>query len=324
MDGSNDLPNAIFEQNGKAIAGKMWEHEEIEKLPLPDFDGMELGKYLSPEPVLMISSSRGCYFGKCAFCNVSMNTKQKFRSIGIGATASMIRGLHSKYGAERFFFCDDAIPISTMLEVARTVNDEFPSITWAGEARLESSLTDETILSLKRGGCRELIFGLESVCQRVLDMMNKKNVVEDDLNILRSCSDAGLAVNTQTFIGFPTETVDEAGKTINFLIENNKAIFSFGFGTFQLLKDTPVYSNPDRYGIKISQILNEDEFTLTYPMEQSSGMTREQVNEMYEEGLDRLDRVYGGRTTIISAGLQELTLYCISPVSIRRNASALG
>jgi anaerobic magnesium-protoporphyrin IX monomethyl ester cyclase len=311
------VPNTIFEENGKAIAGKMWGHEEIEKLPPPDFDGLQLEKYLSPEPVLMISSSRGCYYGKCAFCNVSMNTKQKFRSLTKGETASIIRGLHSKYGAERFFFCDDAIPVRTMLEVAKTVEGELPSITWAGEARLEDDLTDETILSLKRGGCRELIFGLESASQRVLDKMNKKNTVEGDMSILTSCSNAGLAVNMQTFIGFPTETHEEAEATIKFLVENEKAIFSYGFGTFQLFKDTPVFNDPDRYGIRISQIPNEDEFTLSYPMERSSGMTREQVNEMYGEALDRIDHIYGARTNYLCRAAGAHALLHLSFIDFR-------
>jgi anaerobic magnesium-protoporphyrin IX monomethyl ester cyclase len=292
-------PNTIFQLNGRPQAGTMWLHEDVEKLPPPDFAGIEFDKYVSPETVLMISSSRGCYYGKCAFCNVSMNTKQKFRSAKVGETASLMRNHHSRYGVKRFFFCDDAVPIRTMLEVARMVDEELPSITWAGEARLEGDLSGEIILSLKRGGCREIIFGLESASQRVLDMMNKKNVVADDLAILKSCSECGLAVNMQTFIGFPTETIDEALKTVELLIENERAIFSYGFGTFQLFKDTPVYNGPERYEIRIGQIANEDEFGLSYPFVRSSGMTGEQVEEFYKESLDRIGHAYGPRTNYL-------------------------
>ena len=51
-------------------------------------------------------------------------------------------------------------------------------------------------------------------------------------------------VNLQTFIGFPTETSEEAWTTINYLIENERKILTFGFGCFDLEKDTQSIAIP--------------------------------------------------------------------------------
>ena len=34
---------------------------------LPDFDGLDLERYLAPERVLPLMTAHGCYHGKCAF-----------------------------------------------------------------------------------------------------------------------------------------------------------------------------------------------------------------------------------------------------------------
>lgn len=291
-------PNIITKTRGETKAGPMWKYEHMEELPPPDFDGLELKSYLTPEPVLLVESTRGCYHAKCAFCNVSMNKKRRYRSNARGQTASMLRGIYQKHGARRFFFCDDAIPLANMLEVSNFIMEEAPSMTWSGEARLESGLA-EHILALKNGGCRQLTFGLESASQRVLDLMDKRNTVENDLRILRACVDSGLAVNMQTFIGFPTETREEAMKTIDFLINNKDYLISFGFCTFDLCQDTPVYDNPERFGITIQRSLDEDLFFESFKFEQSSGMTRDEVESLNEEASNRLTKAYRGRTNYL-------------------------
>jgi anaerobic magnesium-protoporphyrin IX monomethyl ester cyclase len=291
-------PNIIVCKEGKPTTGERWRCEEIDELPSPDFSGLELNRYLIPEPVFLIESTRGCYHGKCAFCNVSMNKKRRYRSNAPGRTASLMREFFNRYGVKRFFLCDDAIPIANMLEIANFVIEESPSVTWAGEARFEVNLS-QSIGFLKQGGCRQLIFGLESVSQRVLDLMDKRNTVENDLRILKACNDAGLAVNLQTFIGFPTETREEACKTIDFIAASEGSIISYGFCKFDLCRDTPVFENPNNYGITIHPIPKDGSYLANIEFEQSSGMSREETESVYNEGLTRLEKIYSGRTNYL-------------------------
>ena len=226
------VPNLITMQEGRPYASNLRWYEDITKLPCPDYDGLPLDRYLSPEVVLLLASTRGCYYGRCAFCDVAKNTKAFHRQMGHDQFIAHVLELHEKYGCKRFFICDDAMPPAKMREMARLVTERLPEVTWQTEARFEKSLTPEFVSTLKKGGCRQLSFGFESASQRVLNLMNKNNVVEEDRKILISCAENGIAVNLQTFIGFPTESRDEAGETINFLIENERYIASIGFGIF--------------------------------------------------------------------------------------------
>ncbi len=91
--------------------------------------------------------------------------------------------------------------------------------------------------------------------------MNKNYSVENNIKIIESCSDTGISINLQTFIGFPKETHEEAMNTVDFLINNENKISSIGFGKFLLCKNTPVYNEPYKYGIKNLTI---DDLILNY------------------------------------------------------------
>jgi anaerobic magnesium-protoporphyrin IX monomethyl ester cyclase len=290
----DSVPNAIIQSGGRPRASNLTWLEDVRQLACPDFDGLELERYLSPEPVLPLSSTRGCYHGKCTFCDVSRNTRSAYRPVGKDQLCKNIRSLRQKYGARRFFFCDDALAPSYMLEVSRLIREQLHDVTWGAEARFEKELTSDFLSVLKNGGCRKLVFGLESACQRVLDLMCKKNTVENDLQVLHACAANGIAVNTQTFIGFPTETREEALKTVDFLIANEQLISSFGFGVFDLFQNTAVYNDPERYRIgniamKNNRLLADLDFTAL------EGMTCAEAKQLYAESVKRLATVFGTR-----------------------------
>ena len=71
MDGKRDfskVPNLIYRQNGKITVNQPFYSENINQLTAPNYDGFPLDLYLSPEPVLPVQFSRGCYYKDCAFC----------------------------------------------------------------------------------------------------------------------------------------------------------------------------------------------------------------------------------------------------------------
>jgi radical SAM superfamily enzyme YgiQ (UPF0313 family) len=286
------IPNLVSNAHGRPHSCDLCWHEDVNSLPCPDFDGLELDRYLAPEPVFLISSSRGCYYGKCAFCDVSMNTRQVHRSIETMKLAANIMTLHHKYGAKRFIFCDDAMPPKKMLEVAKLVTASLPGATWGAEARFESALTAEFLSTLKRGGCRWLLFGLESASQRVLNAMHKGTSIERSIYILDACAANGIAVNLQFFLGFPSETKEEAHQTIDFLVQNESKYAEFGSNIFVLDKDTPVFADPRRYGLTRVFAKNEGSLFPQYHYITSHGMSAEETQREYDLAWNKLSPIH--------------------------------
>ena len=73
LDQNRDLssvPNLIYHDGVTVTVNESKAPEPVATLPVPDFDGLPLDLYLAPSRVLPIWASRGCYWGRCAFCNV--------------------------------------------------------------------------------------------------------------------------------------------------------------------------------------------------------------------------------------------------------------
>jgi radical SAM superfamily enzyme YgiQ (UPF0313 family) len=91
-----------------------------------------------------------------------------------------------------FYFVDEAIAPRTAMRIADAIARERLPWEWFSEARFERQLDEATLRTLHAGGCRMLLFGLESSVQRMLDLMDKGITPERVVAILRACTAADI------------------------------------------------------------------------------------------------------------------------------------
>jgi len=291
-------PGNVFVCKGPLLpAGECCEQgvssgENVNELPTPDFRGLPLDRYFSPEPVFLLFNYRGCYWGKCAFCEVSLALRQSVRLRERGLVEEDIRLLQKTHNARFFLFADDAVSPKRLREISEMHSRVPHPFLWGCEARMERSLGLEAMKSIHAGGCRLFVFGNESAVQRVLDLMNKGVRLQDNVRIIGQASEAGIAVNLQNFVGFPTETTEEAQQTIRFLCDNKDSITSIAFGKFTLFDRTPVFERPEAYGLRVLPDKGEETLLPAYAFKPSEGMDLQQVDAEYLRGAKRLARVY--------------------------------
>lgn len=222
--------------------------EDINDLPTPDYTGLPLDNYLTPEPVFLLSSSRGCYWGRCAFCSVSPSFRGRHRSRDPDLVYQDIQTLVARHGARYLSFGDDCVAPHALCELAkRLVNG--PDIHWQCEIRFEPGFTGDLLKQLRRAGCVNLIFGLESYSPRVQRSMSKGVKHSEIRRILDDCRRAEIAFNLQFFYGFPGETREEAEETTRFILEQAHGKATFAYGLFGLVKLSPIERDPQRYGV---------------------------------------------------------------------------
>jgi len=70
---------------------------------------------------------------------------------------------------------------------------------------------------LREAGCVSVFIGLESGSQRVLDKMNKRTTVEDNIEACKRCREADLLALAGIVIGFPGEDADSIHETVDML-----------------------------------------------------------------------------------------------------------
>jgi hypothetical protein len=199
---------AVFFEDGEAVEF------------LPDFGFAPLREYLSPEPVLPVAATRGCYWRRCRFCPEAVAPPHPYRASDAGTFPALLRELYDRYGVRRFHLTDNAIPVPVLRSMADG-GSVLRGLSWHGFARFERELLEPGFASaLAAAGCSMLQLGLESGSQTLLDRMGKGTRVADASTILSNLAGAGIAAYVYVMLGAPGETETDAERTRSFLAEH--------------------------------------------------------------------------------------------------------
>ncbi|TDJ57549.1 MAG: radical SAM protein [Nitrospina sp.] len=288
------VPNLVYRDKGQVKVNRPFAKEELNALPTPDFDGIPFDLYLSPERVLPVMGSRGCYWEKCAFCSIPFDHID-FHVRYADTVAQDFKKLKEKYNCNYFFFTDEALPINFLKTFAQKLVDSDINVQWTGELKFEKSLLrDNRLELLYKAGCRKLIFGLESYNQRVLEAMKKGCPLEVIDETVEQCIRIGIAMHFYILIGFPSETRDEVMDSVNFVMDNQAVLDSPGFSCiasqFDLEKGTPIAKAAEEYGVYNLQSPPDHDLALGFSYDTRTGLTAEQATEVYQEVVERISR----------------------------------
>lgn len=265
---------------------------DLSHLPCPDFDGLPLEKYFSPRTVLPYDPTRGCYWGRCAFCHYGLakTGTAPYRERPVEQVLEHLQELSTRHNCALFYFSEDSLSPKTALKLAKAIEKSGRPWRWSTDMRPEKSLSPLCCAKLKRGGLLSAALGIESASPRVASLINKGILVEDARAAVVNLAEAGVAVEAMFFTDFPTETAPEARATIAFIKELKNYIALFICGCFDLVSGARVALRPHDYGIKEIWHAAGDELRtgLFYEetVESKTGREREKI----EDALDRLSR----------------------------------
>ncbi|HLU08444.1 MAG TPA: radical SAM protein [Oceanobacillus sp.] len=282
------IPNLIYNDGGTIRVNERKPQAKIQDMPLPDFDGLPLTRYLAPYLVLPLLTARGCYFGKCAFCNVGYGEADAFSQLRAEQLAEQMMALHEKYGVRHIFFSDEAITPRNLRQLSPILENLGAPIQWGGCVRFEHVISAELLQSMNRGGCAMILFGLESASERVIQFMVKGTELDDMSRILRESHEAGIWNHTFFFFGFPGETLQDAQETVNFLYAHKQYINSAALGTFLMERYSPAHRFPSAY--KIKRIIEEPDKDLAiyFDYEVEEGLDAAMADRIMERFTDTL------------------------------------
>jgi radical SAM superfamily enzyme YgiQ (UPF0313 family) len=277
------IPNLIYRDASGIHTSSVSYAEDMSSLPPPDFDGLPLEKYFVPERILPYLATRGCYWGRCEFCDHGEGYTAGYRTKKIDEIIEEIHLLKTKYHCRHFHFTDESYPPALFRKLTRKLVETNMDIAWTTHMRFEKSLSDEEVWNDARAsGCKFLHYGYESGNERVLKLMDKATTKEVIQRSLRLAADAGIWNHCMGFFGFPGETRQEAYDSVRFLDENKDLVHSIGFGTFDLSKHTPVAKNPEKFGVT-PYINPEWDLALDYYFTVKEGLSVEEAEQVFEE-----------------------------------------
>ena len=247
----------------------------------PDYSDLLLDKYISVIEIAnpmhslwsdgrwnKLTMAHGCYWGKCTFCDISLDYIKVYEPILAKTLVDRMEELIAQTSENGFHFVDEAAPPALMRELALEIIKRKLVVTWWTNIRFEKSFSKDLCVLLKASGCIAVSGGLEVASDRLLELIKKGVTVEQVAQVTRNFTESGIMVHAYLMYGYPTQTIQE---TIDSL-EMVRQLFELGilqsgfWHQFAMTAHSPVGMFPDEFGViaqknEITFANNDIEFT---------------------------------------------------------------
>jgi radical SAM protein with 4Fe4S-binding SPASM domain len=225
---------------------------DLDSLAPVTLAGTDLSRYTLPNRVT-ISISRGC-INRCAFCSESPNFG-RFRTHSAEWMTNQIEKLLPPLAASgktpHINFNDSLI--NGNIQVLERLCDLFIAkglnFTWGGMAYIREEMTPALLEKMRRAGCVEICWGVESGSAAVLKGMRKRFTPTLLDRVIGDTARLGIAQYGNLIVGFPGEGPREFAESLLFLTKNIDKFTSVGLPIFTPRKNSPIYSAPEKFGL---------------------------------------------------------------------------
>lgn len=231
----------------------------------PDYSDLLLDKYLSviemANPMHRLWSdgrwnkltlAHGCYWGKCTFCDISLDYIKRYEPVTAALLCDRIEEIIKQTGQNGFHFVDEAAPPALLRDLALEIIRRNLTIVWWTNIRFEKSFTLDLATLLMESGCIAISGGLEVASDRLLKLIDKGVTVAQVAKVTENLTQAGIMVHAYLMYGFPTQTAQETIDSLEIVRQlfMNGIVQSGFWHQFAMTAHSPVGLNPDQFGVK--------------------------------------------------------------------------
>ncbi|ADV50745.1 Radical SAM domain protein [Cellulophaga algicola DSM 14237] len=275
----------------------------------PDYTDLLLDQYISVIEIAnpmhslwsdgrwnKLTMAHGCYWGKCTFCDISLDYIKIYEPVAAKLLVDRMETLITQTGENGFHFVDEAAPPSLMKALAIEILKRNLIVTWWTNIRFEKNFTTDLCKLLKASGCIAVSGGLEVASDRLLKLIDKGVTVAQVAQVTRNFTEANIMVHSYLMYGYPTQTVQETVDSLEMV----RQLFEIGvlqsgfWHQFALTAHSPVGINPSEYGIipdikEITFANNDIDFTDTTGIDHtqfSYGLKKSLFNYMHGIGFE--------------------------------------
>ena len=215
------------DENGALVNSPSRPKLLAEKVPrLPDRESWDFDLIRKAYPVgspgrysAVVFASRGCPF-TCTFCKPL--TGKEIRTREIESIINEIKYLKERWNVQYVRFFDEVFIGSKfrIRALCEAMIEENLNIFWWCQTQVR--LIDEDLLKImKKAGCIEIAYGVESGSDVMLEDMKKGINVDIIREVLEATDRANIRITLNLLAGTPAETVDTLRETRDFLIALN-------------------------------------------------------------------------------------------------------
>lgn len=242
---------------------------DIDKIPeparylLPIQDVVMKDRLVGKDKIMVhMLYSRGCP-NICRYCAANQNENNlRIRYRDKHLIVKELVNLKRAYNIEGFSIIDDCFLTNKKkaIEICEFIAKSHLNLEWSLAARADH-IDDERLDALRKAGCIEIKFGIETGSNDLLKEMEKGITVELAEDAIRKTKAYGIGVKLFIITGLPGENQKTHKETICFLerMSQEKLVDRVSLLRYTPLAGSYIYDHPDKYGIN-NQVLKIENF----------------------------------------------------------------
>ncbi|MFN5937227.1 MAG: B12-binding domain-containing radical SAM protein, partial [Sphingobacteriales bacterium] len=264
---TSTLKRTFLRTNGKVeyINDSSCSDYKQSEIGTPDYSNLLLDQYISAIEIAnpmhslwsdgrwnKLTMAHGCYWGKCTFCDISLDYIKIYEPVAASLIVDRMEELIAHTGENGFHFVDEAAPPSLMKSVALEIIKRKLIVSWWTNVRFEKSFTRDLCLLLSASGCIAVSGGLEVASDRLLKLIDKGITVEQVAKVCRNFTESGIMVHAYLMYGFPTQTEQETIDSLEMVRQLfDTGVLKSGFWhLFTMTAHSPVGLEPSKFKVK--------------------------------------------------------------------------
>lgn len=258
-----EIAGIVYKENSEEIVNPPRQfHQNIDDFPFPDvgkinfneYHGMVLDKK-GKRYEMPIITSRGCPF-ICAFCASSKLWKRIVRFHSAEYVIDTLNRLYS-YGINDFRFVDDNFDLNKsrlkiILEHLKKLGSRW------GCGMRSANVNPEIISLMKESGVTEISLGIESGSNKILELINKNETVEDHIRAIKIIKEYDVSIKGFLMSGLPGEDQSTVNETIRFIKE--QPVDYYTLSTFTPFPGTDIWECPERFNYVLDKTKDYDSY----------------------------------------------------------------
>lgn len=236
-DDIKTIPGLSYKENGKFFHNPdaVLIHD-LDTLPVPAYHKLPVSKYVPTLgsykrlPAISMLATRGCP-GRCTYCFGSF-LGGRVRMHSVGYLIGIIKMLQKDYGIKQIMFYDDTFTTyrNKVKEFCQTIIDQKIDISWVCFSRVDT-IDEETLRLMKKAGCHQIMYGIESGSEVILKNINKRIDREKAKAAVKMTKKVGIECRCTFMLGNQGETEETIMQTIKFALELDPDIALFNITT---------------------------------------------------------------------------------------------
>ncbi len=263
----NQLKRVFARSEGKVVYYNNAKEKDVAQRDVgtPDYADLPLDRYLSVIEIInpmhrlwsdgrwnKLTLAHGCYWGKCSFCDISLDYIKRYEPVTAALLCDRIEEIIAQTGQNGFHFVDEAAPPALMRDLALEIIRRQLTVTWWTNIRFEKSFTPDLCQLLKASGCIAVSGGLEVASDRLLERMKKGVTVAQVARVADAFTQASIMVHAYLMYGFPTQTAQETIDSLEMVRQLFEAgVVQSGFWhRFAMTAHSPVGLHPAGFDVQ--------------------------------------------------------------------------